>query len=201
VPERYDGRADWPLIVALHGGGGDGREFLWTWVREARSRGFLLLAPSSAGGTWSMAGPDVDALRIARLIDWLGERWRIDRARMLVTGLSDGATYALLRGLAADSPFSAIAAGAGVLHPANLANGNLDRARGKPVYLVHGALDWLFPVMLARAARDLLRRAGAALVYEELVDLSHAWPREENVRILDWYDACTAGGHGGAKWA
>jgi phospholipase/carboxylesterase len=199
VPERYDARADWPLVVALHGGGGNGREFLWTWLREARSRGFLLLAPSSAGSTWSMTGPDVDAVRLARLLDWLGERWRIDRARMLVTGLSDGATYALLRGLAADSPFSAIAAGAGVLHPANLANGNLVRARGKPVYLVHGALDWLFPVVLARTARDLLRRAGAALTYEELADLSHAWPREENVRILDWYDACTAGGHGGAK--
>lgn len=199
VPERYDGRADWPLIVALHGGGGDGREFLWTWLREARSRGFLLLAPSSAGSTWSMTGPDVDAVRLERLIDWLGERWRIDRARMLLTGLSDGATYALLRGLAPDAAFSAIAAGAGVLHPANVANGNLARARGKPIYLVHGALDWLFPVALARAARDALSRAGAALVYEELVDLSHAWPREENVRILDWYDSVSAGGRGSAR--
>jgi phospholipase/carboxylesterase len=189
VPERYDGRADWPLIVALHGGGGNGREFLWTWLREARCRGWLLLAPSSADSTWSMmGGPDADAARIDRTIDWLAQRWRIDRSRMLLTGLSDGATYALLRGLAEDSRFSAIAAGAGVLHPANLHNGNLARAAGKPIYLVHGALDWMFPVTMARHAADLLRRAGAKLVYEELADLSHAWPREENARILDWYD-------------
>ena len=54
-------------------------------------------------------GPDFDAAPLDRLIAWLGERWRIDRSRMLLTGLSDGATYALLRGLAEDSPFSAIA--------------------------------------------------------------------------------------------
>jgi len=188
VPERYDGASDWPLIVALHGGGGNGREFLWTWLREARCRNHLLLAPSSQGSTWSLMGPDADAAPVDRLIDWLGERWRIDRRRMLLTGLSDGATYALLRGLAADAPFSAIAAGAGVFHPANLHNGNLARAKDKPIYLIHGALDWMFPVEIARQARELLTRAGAKLVYEELVDLSHAWPREENVRILDWYD-------------
>jgi phospholipase/carboxylesterase len=43
-------------------------------------------------------------------------------------------------------------------------------------------------VTMARHAADLLRRAGAKLVYEELADLSHAWPREENARILDWCD-------------
>jgi phospholipase/carboxylesterase len=45
----------------------------------------------------------------------------------------------------------------------------------------------MFPVGLARGARDLLERAGARVLYRELADLSHAWPREENVRILDWF--------------
>ena len=47
VPETYDGSRDWPLVVALHGGSGDGRDFLWSWLREARGRRFLLLAPTS----------------------------------------------------------------------------------------------------------------------------------------------------------
>ena len=85
----------WPLIVALHGGGGNGRDFVWTWLREARSRGYLLLAPSSHGSTWSFLGADVDAPRLASLIAWLGERWHIDARRILLTGLSDGATYTL----------------------------------------------------------------------------------------------------------
>ena len=187
VPERYVPSRAWPLVVALHGGGGNGRDFLWTWLREARSRGYLLLAPSSHGSTWSFLGPDVDAVRLRSLLDWLAERWRIDASRVLLTGLSDGGTYTLFHGLAAGSHFAALAPGAGVLHPANLTNGNLERARGTPIYLMHGARDWLFPVALARAARALLEKAGARLEYRELADLAHAWPREENARILDWF--------------
>jgi phospholipase/carboxylesterase len=45
VPEWVDSVTPRPLVVALHGGSGHGRDFLWTWLREARGRGFLLLAP------------------------------------------------------------------------------------------------------------------------------------------------------------
>jgi len=120
------------------------------------------------------------------------ERWRVDETRILATGLSDGATFALLWGLAEGSPATAIAPVSGVLHPANFALGNLERARGRRVYLAHGSLDWLFPVSLARLARDALADAGADLVYREIEDLSHAYPREENDRILAWFDASLA---------
>jgi len=67
-----------------------------------------------------------------------------------------------------------------------LANGGLARARGRPVYLVHGALDWMFPLYTAQLARQALLAAGARLVYREIEDLSHTYPRDENPRILDW---------------
>jgi phospholipase/carboxylesterase len=192
VPEWLDGAGPWPLVVALHGGSGHGRDYLWTWLREARGRGFLLLAPTSAGATWSLDAPALDAERLRSMVSWVAERWPVDRARILLTGLSDGATFALLAGLAEGAPYSALAPVSGVLHPANLALGNLERARGRRVYLVHGVLDWLFPVSLARLARDELERAGAALEYREIEDLSHAYPREENDRILAWFDPALA---------
>ena len=74
------------------------------------------------------------------------------------------------------------------MHPWNFRNGNLARARGKRIYLVHGALDWMFPVATAHSARDALTQAGADLLYRELADLAHAYPREENARILRWLD-------------
>ena len=188
VPERYRGDAPWPLVVALHGGHGDGRDFLWTWLREARGRGFLLLAPTSRGATWSFDSPAVDADALRSMIDFVSEKWSVDRARILLTGLSDGATFALLAGLAEGSPFTALAPVSGVLHPANFRNGNLGRARGKRIYLVHGALDWMFPVSLAHGARDALEQAEADLSFREIADLSHAYPREENDRILSWFD-------------
>jgi phospholipase/carboxylesterase len=188
VPEWLSGETPRPLVVALHGGSGHGRDFLWTWLREARSRGFLLLAPTSVGPTWSLDAPPRDALRLRSMVDWVRARWPVDGERILVTGLSDGATFTLLAGLDEDAPYTALAPVSGVLHPLNFSTGNLGRARGRRIYQVHGALDWLFPPALARLARDELAKAGAALTYRELPDLSHTYPREENGRILDWFD-------------
>jgi len=188
VPESYDGRRAWPLVVALHGGSGDGRDFLWSWLREARGRRFLLLAPTSRGPTWSLHGPDHDAAALAAMVRAVCERWQVDPHRILLTGLSDGATYTLLGGLREDMPFTAFAPVSGVLHPMNFANGNLERAAGRRIYLVHGALDWMFPVQIARVARDELEKAGADVVFREIDDLSHTYPREENDRILEWFD-------------
>jgi phospholipase/carboxylesterase len=85
-------------------------------------------------------------------------------------------------------PFTALAPVSGVLHPANLMNGNLDRAAGRRIYLVHGARDWMFPIATARMAHRELQRAGADIVFREIEDLSHTYPREENARILEWFD-------------
>ena len=182
VPETYDGKTDWPLVVALHGGSGRGDDFIWLWLRESRSRRFLLLAPSSLGRTWSF-GQSADALAISGLIDVIADRWRVDRSRMLLTGMSDGAIYTLTWGLDKDSPFSALAPISGVLHPTDLSF-----AHGKRIFLVHGLLDWMFPVSYARRAHAVLKQAGADIVFHEVADLSHIYPREENAVILAWFD-------------
>jgi predicted esterase len=192
VPESYDPDRAWPLIVALHGGSGTGDDFLWTWLTEARSRGCLLLAPTSQGSTWSLMGDDVDAPALRAMVGYVQEHWHVDAARVLLTGLSDGATYTLLYGLQPDMPFTALAPVSGVLHPGNLLNGNLERAAGRRIYLVHGARDWMFPIATARVAHRELQRAGADVVFREIADLSHTYPREENARILEWWDATPA---------
>jgi phospholipase/carboxylesterase len=186
VPESFREHEPMPLIVALHGGSGHGADFLWSWLREARSRRCLLLAPTSQRSTWSLMGPDIDTPQLLRMIDFVADHWPLDRERMLLTGLSDGATFSLLSGLLEDSPFSAIAPASGVLHPMNFRNGNMERAHHRRIYLVHGALDWMFPIQTARAAAEELEKAGADLQFHEVADLSHTYPREHNARILDW---------------
>jgi phospholipase/carboxylesterase len=186
VPESYDPSDARPLIVALHGAYGHGADFLWTWQREARSRRLILMAPTSRGSTWSFNGPDVDAPALASMLSYVQKNWQVDPERILLTGLSDGATYALLHGLREESPYTVLAPISGVLHPTNLENGNVARASGRRIYLVHGALDWMFPVQTARRTAEILKGAGADLHYREVEDLSHAYPREENASILDW---------------
>jgi phospholipase/carboxylesterase len=182
-PERASGRR-WPLVVALHGGSGHGADFLWSWVREARSRGCLLIAPTAAEETWSLFAPELDGDRLAALVERVAATWNVDRSRVLLTGISDGATFSLCYGLREGTPFTHLAPVSGVLAP--LDPRQRAGARGKPVYLVHGALDWMFPVATARLAHHELERWGARVVYREIADLSHTYPREENAKILDW---------------
>jgi phospholipase/carboxylesterase len=188
VPESYDGREAWPLVIALHGGSGSGRDFLWSWLREARGRRFLLAAPTAQGPTWSLMGPDLDSRTLRAMVGYIASRWRVDRSHILLTGISDGATYTLLEGLSEGAPYTHLAPVSGVLHPANQVGGNLARAAGRRIYLVHGRLDWMFPVETAEYAGEELRKAGADLTLRILDDLSHTYPREENDRILAWFD-------------
>jgi phospholipase/carboxylesterase len=184
VPEHWDGSERWPLVVALHGGSGHGADFLWTWVREARSRGCLLLAPTAIDDTWSLFATEVDGSRLQSLVERVAGNWNVDRSRILLTGISDGATFSLCYGLRPGTPFTHLAPISGVLAP--LDPRERAGAPGKPVYLVHGALDWMFPVANARLAHQELDRWGAQVTYREIADLSHTYPREENARILEW---------------
>ena len=85
VPETWDGAKETPLIVALHGGSGHGRDFLWSWLREARSRGMLLLSPTALDRTWSiMGGEDVDAPRLRAAVEDVAAKYRVDRSRVLL---------------------------------------------------------------------------------------------------------------------
>ncbi len=186
VPEDYDPTEPLPLVVALHGGSGHGRSFLWTWLKDARARRVILAAPTARGDTWALMGEDVDTANLHAIVDHVRERWAVDEARVLLTGMSDGGTFSYVTGLREDSPFTHLAPISASFHPLLLEGSSAARLTGLPVYLIHGALDWMFPVDVARMARDTLLAAGAALEYREIDDLSHTYPREENDRMLSW---------------
>src|ERR1700744_4345808 len=69
VPEYYTPDRAWPLVMALHGGSGNGRGFLWSWLRDARSHGALLVAPTATGSTWALMGNDTDTPNLNHILD------------------------------------------------------------------------------------------------------------------------------------
>ena len=187
VPEYVTRDTPVPVVFALHGGSGHGRVFLWSWLREARSRGVILVAPTATGDTWSLMEPEIDSVHLSGILARIRGHWAVDPSRLLLSGMSDGGTFTLLSGLDADSPFTHLAPVAASFHPFLVVAGDADRIRGLPVYLVHGALDWMFPVSTGRTANQTLSMAGAKVVYREVADLSHTYPRDENGAILDWF--------------
>jgi phospholipase/carboxylesterase len=186
VPEDAAPDEPLPLVMALHGGSGHGRAFLWTWLRDARSFRAIVVAPTAIGATWALTGEDVDTPNLMRILGEVRARWPVDPARLLLTGLSDGGTFCYLGGLADGSPFTHLAPVAAAFHPMLMAFADPERLRGLPVHLVHGARDWMFPVELARQAHTALDAAGADVTYREFDDLSHAYPREINAELLAW---------------
>jgi phospholipase/carboxylesterase len=75
---------------------------------------------------------------------------------------------------------------AATFHPLMAEIADRDRLRGLPIQIVHGQLDWMFPVEIARHTRDALAKSGADVAYREIDDLSHCYPREANVELLRW---------------
>jgi phospholipase/carboxylesterase len=187
VPETYDANRSYPLVVAMHGGSGNGGAFLWSWVREARTRGLIVLAPTAIGSTWSLMDPDTDGPSIDRMVDQVGQQWNIDTDRQLLTGMSDGGTFSYVLGVRGGCRFTHLAPVAAAFHPMMLTFADEARLRDLPIYIVHGVQDWMFPPELARQAEQTLGQAGARVVYREVADLSHTYPRDENGGMLDWF--------------
>ncbi|MBR0854444.1 phospholipase [Bradyrhizobium liaoningense] len=186
VPEYYTPDRAMPLVMALHGGSGNGRAFLWSWLRDARSLGAILVAPTATGPTWALMGEDTDTPNLMRIVETVCSRWTVDASRMLLTGMSDGGTFCYVTGLDGASPFTHLAPVSATFHPLMAEMADATRLQRLPVFITHGKLDWMFPVQTARQTQAALSAAGADVTYREIDDLSHTYPREINAELLDW---------------
>src|SRR6202035_1170529 len=86
IPEYYTPDRAWPLVMALHGGSGNGRGFLWSWLRDAPSFGAIVVAPTATGSTWALMGEDTDTTNLGCILDAVRARWNIDPTKLLLTG-------------------------------------------------------------------------------------------------------------------
>ncbi|MEW6300645.1 MAG: lipase family protein [Thermodesulfobacteriota bacterium] len=186
VPENYDPGRRWPLIIALHGGHGRGDDYLLTWLRPAKSKGYLVLAPKSLDRTWSIHQPGLDIRSILSIVEELLDEYAIDTGRFFATGLSDGGTFSYAIGLSCPKLFAGIAPIAGVLGPWRIP----EESKQLPIFIVHGAKDFIFPVAIARAAHQLFTDNGFTNVtYTELPEWGHAYTYSINeTLVLPWFE-------------
>ena len=152
-------------------------------MREARSRGFILAAPTSLGATWSISNPEADLEKLICHVHDIDKQYHLDWERILLTGISDGATFALACSLQQKNVFRKIAPVAGVLVPSEYKAAELCG-----IFWVHGAQDWMFPMERAVRGCTYLRNTGFDVKLCIVKDLAHAYPREKNADILKWFD-------------
>ena len=171
-----------PLLLMLHGAGGDAHGVLAHVASCPAAAGAVLLVPCSRASTWDVIagrwGPDVDA--IAAALRAVSAGWRIDPARIAIAGFSDGASYALSLGLANGKLFgAALAFSPGFASPPRIA--------GKPrVFVSHGDEDPVLPI--ARCSRRIVPRlqaAGYTVRYREFRG-GHVVPDELADEAVGW---------------
>jgi predicted peptidase len=171
IPDSYDGSREFPLVVALHGSGGDENDFFESYQEaplkpEAERLGFLVVCPRGRGPDTRYRG--VDESDVFDVLAEVRRLYRIDPRRIYLMGHSMGA-YATWR-LAAQHPnlFAALGPIAGGGDPADMT-----KLRQVPQYVVHGVLDDTVPVAQSRAMVEAGRKVGAPVVYVELPGAGH----------------------------
>jgi polyhydroxybutyrate depolymerase len=142
VPPSYDGRARLPLVLDLHGSGGNsgGQAATSRFEALAANEGFIVatLQAAAEGNRWNVpitdARPD-DVRYVSDVIDHVAARICTDFARVYATGFSGGARMSSLLACRLGHRIAAIAPMAGLRWPGPCAG------RAVPVLTFHGLAD------------------------------------------------------------
>ena len=183
VPGSYQASQPAPLVVMLHGAGGDARSSIVLLQALAEATGVILLVPESRRMTWDvlLSGYGPDVAFINRALVEIFSRYVVDTEHLALAGFSDGASYALSLGLTNGDPFTHILAfSPGFMAPA--------RRHGSPhIYISHGTQDAVLPIQqCSRRIVPQLKREGYDVQYHEF-DGPHTVPSEIALEALQWF--------------
>jgi phospholipase/carboxylesterase len=183
VPSGYSPSRPAPLLVLLHGAGGDAKQALG-WLQDiADENGLILLAPQSEKRTWDviMGGFGPDVRRIDDALSEVFRQFAINPDRVAIGGFSDGASYALSLGVINGALFRRVIA----CSPGFVA---ASHAEDHPRFFVsHGVGDAVLPIdVCSRRLVPKLKGAGFEVLYREF-DGGHSVPADIAREAMDWF--------------
>ena len=183
VPAAYDPARRYQVRIQLHGGVG------------GRATG----APVGTGTVGALAGAEqmyvvpnawADApwwsrdqvLNLAAIVDRVKRLYNVDENRVVLSGVSDGATGALYVAMRETTPFASVLPLNGylmVLAMRDIDDGLIfaNNLRNKPMFAVNGGRDPLYPTRVVDPYIEHLKRGGVAVDYHPQPDAGHntAW--------------------------
>jgi len=187
VPKSAGAGKAMPLVVALHGAGGDENAFMerysGLYEKEAQARGYLAVAVNGRGPyTGYRAAAERDVLDVTDLVQKV---WKVDPDRVYLMGHSMGGMGTVAVGFDHAERFAALAPIAGYGQATQLA-----KAPKMPVFIAQGDQDALVPVEGARAFQQAAKTEGRDVVYIEKAGTDHLLIVDQVMKdVFDFFDA------------
>jgi hypothetical protein len=190
IPETYDSTRRYQVRFQLHGGIG----------------GRATNAPVGPGTVGALAGADqiyvapyawIDppwwsddqALNLVAIADAIKRRYNVDENRIVVSGVSDGATGVYYVAMRETTPFASFLPLNGyllVLAARDIDDGLIfaNNLRDKPIFAVNGGRDPLYPTRVVDPTIEQMKRGGVTVDYHPQPDAGHNtawWPQVKDV--------------------
>jgi predicted peptidase len=199
IPQHYDQKKKYPLVVYLHGGGGRGNDNqkqidggngylidLFTSDETQTRYPSFVVAPQSPVEGWikdDLITPTHYLQLVYELIGELQRTYNVDAARVYVAGQSMGGfgTFAII----SEHPRT-FAAGVALCGGGDQAK--VARLTNVPIWVFHGAKDESVDVERSRTIVAAIRSAGGKVRYTEYPDTGHIiWPSVvKETELLPW---------------
>ena len=203
VPSTYDKEKTWPLVIALHGLGGNPQQFLRTrgLTAQAEKRGYIVAAPMgyNSRGWYGVRGTkgggkgepenlgelsEKDVMNVLRIVK---KDYNIDPKRVYLMGHSMGGGGTLHIGMKYADEWAALAPIAPAIFGHRPAE--LEKIKGTPVILVQGAKDPLVKVTFVRPWAEQMKKLDMTYDYIEVPDGDHGSVVAQNIpKIFDFFD-------------
>ncbi|MHC4242340.1 MAG: carboxylesterase family protein [Planctomycetota bacterium] len=188
LPEDYGKkRQRWPLMVFLHGAGERGSDLNKVKVhgppkivKNRKDFPFIVVSPQCPEGDWWTEKVEV----LINLVDDIAARYKVDKKRIYLTGLSMGGygTWALAS--AYPERFAAIApicgGGSRIMSL---------RLKDIPIWVFHGAKDRVVPLEESEEMVNAIRKRGGDVKFTIYPDAGHdSWTESyNNQELYDWF--------------
>ncbi len=152
-----------PVIVFLHGSGGNFKAYTWAWTRLAEAAGFVIIAPSFGFGNWWRPGGPA---AVSRAVEDAATLVELDPDRVYLAGLSNGglgvsqlaaASPEQFRGLIFLSPVMATE----IVGTAEF----LEAWRDRPMLVITGEADRRIPISYVQKRVSGLQAGGVDVTY------------------------------------
>ena len=185
LPEHYESKDEWPLILFLHGAGerGDNLDRVKIHgppklIASGEKLPFIVVSPQCPKDRWW------NAVELTALLDEIVEKHNVDESRIYVTGLSMGGFGTWSLAMYSPKRFAAIAP----------ICGGGDRQFGKylkdiPAWIFHGAKDSAVPVQRSIEMAEAIKKSGGDPKLTIYPEANHdSWTESyANPELYDWF--------------